>query len=459
MKEEIVQILQENDLFRHLDQDALLEVASHCSVLSFHGGDTVVKEGEQSDSVFIIASGINVVKKVKTDGRDTILAYLMKGQTFGEVGVIQGVPRSATVLALSNTEVIKLEADFFMEIMRRYGQIGLQLSKTLANYLTNTNKRLLRGGKRSRLILIFDLHDAPNSNILSRLLASEMHRQSLTSTIYAEWPEASELKVDAEKNGDSDGPYHLMESGLTVLSEPQKLPFGQINNLPLTTDRLLNDFSDVVLYLNEVPPAKIQFMGENLTHLIYLHNGTKSDMHKANMFIRSYQSLLHDREIEYYQIAMGQKPGQISGKNVFEIGENDFLDESYSGFEQVEMSHPLTLFCRKLVDRFERNNRVGIFIPSKYDSGETMDSSAIIDKTMNFMGGCFGGATLEEVKGVWNSEKIGIVGEKIYLVYAYTTAKDLQQYIDQVVAYTRGLKSELRQEAMAMEVNKKLTLI
>lgn len=459
MEDRILKILQENNLFKQLSSEALSNIAPNCTLLKYKSGDTVVKEGDVSDSIFIIAEGINVVKKIKADGQDTILAYLLPGQTFGEMGVIQETPRTATVVALSETEVLKVEASYFTEVIKRHGEVGLYLAKMLSNYLSDTNKRLLRGGKKSRLILILDMHGVANGQTISRLLAGEMHRQSMTSTIYSEWPDVTELAASVEDYGTKNGPYHLMEGGLTVLSDPHKLPFGEINNIPLTIDRLLNEFSDVVLYLNEMPSAKIQFMGENLTHMIYLHSGKQEELQKADMLFRSYRSLLQGRDIEYYQVSLGVENELETDKNEFFITGDQLLPPEVKGFEAIDFKHPMVQFCKKLVDRFERNNRVGIFIPSKYDSGDAFDSTVIIDQTMSFMGNCFGGATLEEIKGVWNSDKIGIVGEKIYLIYAYTTPKDLQKYLDQVVAYTRRLKSDLRQEAMAMEVNKKLTLI
>jgi hypothetical protein len=52
-----------------------------------------------------------------------------------------------------------------------------------------------------------------------------------------------------------------------------------------------------------------------------------------------------------------------------------------------------------------------------------------------------------------------LVGEKLFKVHTYATSDDLQRYLDEVVDYVREIKAELKQEAMAIEVNQKLTLI
>ena len=63
------------------------------------------------------------------------------------------------------------------------------------------------------------------------------------------------------------------------------------------------------------------------------------------------------------------------------------------------------------------------------------------------------------MKGIWNSNDIGLVGEKLFKVHTYTTSVDLKKFLDEVVDFVREIKEELKQEAMAMEINQKLTLI
>jgi hypothetical protein len=78
---------------------------------------------------------------------------------------------------------------------------------------------------------------------------------------------------------------------------------------------------------------------------------------------------------------------------------------------------------------------------------------------MAFMAERFGGATCKIANGVWNSDKLGLIGEVVYIVHSYITQSDLHRHLDEVVDFVKGLKRELRQEAMALEVNHKLTLI
>ncbi|MEL6628721.1 MAG: hypothetical protein AAFQ92_24585, partial [Bacteroidota bacterium] len=82
-----------------------------------------------------------------------------------------------------------------------------------------------------------------------------------------------------------------------------------------------------------------------------------------------------------------------------------------------------------------------------------------MEEALNFMAELFGGATCKVGNGVWNSESLGLIGEMVYIIHSYITQNDLDRHLDEVLDYLRRIKYELKQEAMALEINNKLTLI
>ena len=88
-----------------------------------------------------------------------------------------------------------------------------------------------------------------------------------------------------------------------------------------------------------------------------------------------------------------------------------------------------------------------------------MDTSVYVQKTLDFLAERFGGATSKEAQGVWNSKDSGLVGEKVFIVNTFVSRAAMNMYLDEVVEFIKGIKVDLRQEAMALEVNQKLTLI
>lgn len=129
------------------------------------------------------------------------------------------------------------------------------------------------------------------------------------------------------------------------------------------------------------------------------------------------------------------------------------------GAQAYEVPERAEAVINTLIDRIERVHQIAVFIPTTMDVDTRADTTAYVNKTMTFLGECFGGATSAEAKGVWNSESSGIVSEAVHIVSSYTTEEDLSHFMDQVIAFVRELKVELSQEAMAIEVNKKMILV
>ena len=75
------------------------------------------------------------------------------------------------------------------------------------------------------------------------------------------------------------------------------------------------------------------------------------------------------------------------------------------------------------------------------------------------LAGFFGGATSTEAAGYWISPSAGLVSEKSTMIFAYCSEADLDKYINNVVEYCEKLKTELKQDAIALELNGKMYFI
>jgi len=116
----IVSLLVRLRVFPDADADLIRELASICSFLSVPGGAEVVREGEESDAVYLIVTGIFGAYAQSSDGQEILLNRMMVGEIIGEVGFITGEPRSATVKALRNSELLRIaKADLNTVVSRR----------------------------------------------------------------------------------------------------------------------------------------------------------------------------------------------------------------------------------------------------------------------------------------------------------------------------------------------------
>ena len=113
--EEIERVLGRVDLFAALPAEFRREMALSASSVVYGAGETIVRQGDPGQSMFVIARG---VVRVVIEPAGTEVARIDAGGYFGEMSLLTGEPRSATVLALGDVEVIEIGADLF----RRFGE-------------------------------------------------------------------------------------------------------------------------------------------------------------------------------------------------------------------------------------------------------------------------------------------------------------------------------------------------
>jgi CRP/FNR family transcriptional regulator, cyclic AMP receptor protein len=138
----IVSLLEGVDWFSSLTADELETLARGAVTVQLDTDDTVFEEGDRGDRCFVIQSGSVKVLRRFPDGRRMTLARLGPGSVFGELALMGGERRSATVQAAEPTVVVGLGADSVMEILRRDPEASLGVALTLADRLRAANERL-----------------------------------------------------------------------------------------------------------------------------------------------------------------------------------------------------------------------------------------------------------------------------------------------------------------------------
>jgi tetratricopeptide (TPR) repeat protein len=95
-------------LFSSFSQDELIAVMHGLRLLSFEPGDIIITEGDAGDSLFVIASGI-AKAFVRRDGAQKLARSMGEGTFFGEISILSGKPRTATVTAATQCELLELD--------------------------------------------------------------------------------------------------------------------------------------------------------------------------------------------------------------------------------------------------------------------------------------------------------------------------------------------------------------
>ena len=115
-------VLLKMPLFQRLNERELLRVMQVVEVIGYQPGETVVKEGERGDELFILLSG-----RCQIARGETVLMEVGPGDHFGEMALIRAMPRSATVTAIEPAELIALRRTDFFEILRKEHELAVKL--------------------------------------------------------------------------------------------------------------------------------------------------------------------------------------------------------------------------------------------------------------------------------------------------------------------------------------------
>lgn len=129
---EAEEFLTKVTLFRQLERTALEHLAAQMRLLYFPEG-LIVKEGDSGDGFYIIKAGVAKITRSSGPGRaEAVLALLRRGDSFGEVALIDGLPRTANVTAMQPMECYFLPRDAFLAALEQYPRIAKDLLPSLA---------------------------------------------------------------------------------------------------------------------------------------------------------------------------------------------------------------------------------------------------------------------------------------------------------------------------------------
>ncbi len=132
----IKQLLMNNSLFESLDADELDLVIVSMNPHELAANTTVFKEGAHGNYVCFVVDGTLQVLKSTDNGRESVIATLSEGQSVGEMAIIDGLPRSATVKSVTPASLLLLKRDDFNSLLSKHPEVAAKILKALARMLS-----------------------------------------------------------------------------------------------------------------------------------------------------------------------------------------------------------------------------------------------------------------------------------------------------------------------------------
>ncbi len=137
--------LKNIEIFKGLDETGYTKLANITVEKTYKPGDYVVRKGDPSDALYILVEGICDVKIEYGDKKQFTIHKLNSGDVFGEIGFIDGRPRSADIVAVEPSKVVALHREVLWDFAKSNPEIGLKimhnLTQEICERMRHTNEQ------------------------------------------------------------------------------------------------------------------------------------------------------------------------------------------------------------------------------------------------------------------------------------------------------------------------------
>ena len=135
-------LLRATLLFAEIDEDSLERIAADASERALRRGDVLFGEGDEPDTLYVVTHGRVAIANRSIDGRESVVALMEPGDLFGEMGLFDGLGRSAEARALEPSTVIEISYDPVTELYRDRPHELWNVVKLLASRLRSMDEAL-----------------------------------------------------------------------------------------------------------------------------------------------------------------------------------------------------------------------------------------------------------------------------------------------------------------------------
>jgi len=202
-------------IFETLNDQRLAEIARFATLRSVPRNATILQAGDSTDNIYLVLAGSLKVQISDQDGREVILALLGPGEMFGEMGVIDEHPRSATVVSSVPCDLVAIAKDDFKRCLAENFEVSLYIIENLV-------KRLRKADRKIESLALMDVYGRVARLLLEmaeteqgrKVIRRRITRQEIAKTVGASREMVSRVMRDLQLQGlidESDGCIWLNE--------------------------------------------------------------------------------------------------------------------------------------------------------------------------------------------------------------------------------------------------------
>lgn len=147
--ERVREALADSDFFGSLTEEEIDRLVAFGSTVKVATGQLIFQKGDPGDSLAVVVEGRVRIGTVSAEGREAALNYVDAGQSFGEMAILDGKPRSADATALEPTELFLLKRRELLAFVERHPEVALRILAVLCQRLRRTTEMVEDAGLRA----------------------------------------------------------------------------------------------------------------------------------------------------------------------------------------------------------------------------------------------------------------------------------------------------------------------
>lgn len=169
------------ELFAGIDPASLARLAAEADVRHLPGGETLIREGDPSDALYAVASG-RLQAFVGGEAGETLVGEIGRGEVIGEMGILADEPRSATVRALRDSNLVHIPAQAFIQFLREEPDELFAITQLLIQRLRRSIRSEATGAS-VRTITVVPVGEGPGAATFARYLTSILSERGNTRLV------------------------------------------------------------------------------------------------------------------------------------------------------------------------------------------------------------------------------------------------------------------------------------
>lgn len=201
-------------IFSELPTDELIKIEKIGSKKKYLKNEIILKEDEAGTALFVIVSGKVKVARTSADGKEVILTILCENDFFGEMAILDGQTRSATVIAMEDTELFIIQRNDFLNLLSTHPEVSIALLQELTKRLRAADVKIKAlslkdaEGKVATVLLQLaddigkikhgqvELENLPNQQDLANMAGTS--RETISRTLHA-FAKKGLIEIDGSK--------------------------------------------------------------------------------------------------------------------------------------------------------------------------------------------------------------------------------------------------------------------